>query len=166
MTDTPDTGQPGTALNVMDGALARKFAEMATLIPSETGDGAERILAQILAAPSWENLSDPWESSNAAALAGKTLLIRSCLRRPSDFKDGLGVFLVVDSLNTETGEQVVWTTSAVAIVAQLVRAYALGDLPAYAHIVVAERPTERGYHPHHLKFTGRPVTAASDEMPF
>ncbi len=165
MTSTPPAGAPGGAIAPMNAELAATFAQMATLIPSEAGDGAERILAQILAAPSWEQLSDPWESTNALKLAGRRLLIRSCLRRPSDFRDGLGVFLVVDSIDTSTGEPVVWTTSSVAIVAQLVRAYALGQLPLYAHVVVADRATERGYHPHHLKFTGSPAPAAAPRSP-
>lgn len=166
MSDTPDPAGPGQALAVTNPELAARFAEMATLIPSETGDGAERILEQILAAPSWDHLDDPWESSNAAGLAGKTLLIRSCTRRPSDFRDGLGIFLVVDSLDARTGEAIIWTTSAVSIVAQLVRAYSLGELPAYAQVIVAERATERGYHPHHLKFTGRPGLEPADEPAF
>lgn len=157
MTDT--TEHPGTDIEVagtIDPELARQFAQMAMMIPAEREGGADNILASILAAQSWEHLADPWEATNAAALAGKTLLIRDVLRRPSDFRDGLGVFLVVDSVDAGTGAKVVWTTSSVSIVAQLVRAYALGQLPLYAEVIVAKRPTEAGYRPQHLRFTGKP----------
>lgn len=154
-TDTPASSEIVVS-DTINAELARQFAEMATLIPAEKEGGADNILAAILSAQSWEHLADPWESTNAAALAGKRLLIRSLLRRPSDFRDGLGIFLVVDSIDTATGEPNVWTTSSVAIVAQLVRAYVLGQLPAYAEVIVAKRPTEAGYRPQHLKFTGRP----------
>lgn len=155
-TPAPASGEIVVA-DTVNAELARKFAQMATLIPAEKEDSVDTILAAILAADSWEHLADPWESTNAAALAGRRLLIRSLLRRPSDFRDGLGIFLVVDSVDANTGEPVVWTTSSVAIVAQLVRAYVLGDLPAYAEVIVAARPTEAGYRPQHLKFYGKPA---------
>lgn len=157
MNNTPAPAGELEPARTLNADLARKFADMAMLIPDETGDANERILAQVLAATTLDSLDDPWESTSAETLAGKQLLIRSCLRRPSDFRDGLGIFLVVDCLDVETGEAVIFTTSALAVVAQLVRAYALAELPAFAEIVVAKRPTERGYHPHHLKFTGKPA---------
>lgn len=157
MTDIQTSDSTEIAVSeTINPALAKQFASMAMLIPSEKEGGGDAILAAILRAESWEHLADPWESTNAAALAGRTLLIRSLLRRPSDYRDGLGIFLVVDSLDFITGEQVVWTTSSAQIVAQLVRVYALGQLPLYAEVIVAARPTERGYRPQHLRFTGKP----------
>jgi hypothetical protein len=127
---------------------------MATLVPSETGDAVESILDAILNAPTWEQLSAPWETAEVEALAGRVLRIDSIVRRPSDFRDGLGVFLVVHYVDVTSGETGVLTTSSVSVVAQLVKAYAAGWLPIYASFVIAERPTEAGYRPHHLKVTG------------
>lgn len=140
----------------MSAELVEKFAQMATLIPSEDGSGYERIVEAILSAEAVDALDEPWQSTQAEKLAGRVLRIDSLTRRPSDFKSGLGVFLVVRSTDTHSGEVVTWTTGSVAIVAQLVRAYALGGLPVYAELIIAERPTEAGYRPHHLKFYGPP----------
>lgn len=161
--------QPGTEIAVgapMSTELATQFAQMAMMVPDETGDAVESILAAILAAPSWEALSDPWEASGAEKLAGKVICIESVVRRPSDFRDGLGVFLVVHGFTAGTGEKVTWTTSSVSVVGQLVRAYAMGWLPLYAMIVVAERQTERGYRPHHLKFLGKSAPVAAEAPAF
>lgn len=143
-----------TELATMDPALAEQFAHMATMVPSEDGSGYERILGAILSAASWDKLSDPWEATNAEELRGKRLRIDSIMRRPSSFEGGLGVFLVVKSVDTKNGEAFIWTTSSVAIVAQLVRAYALRAYPIIAEVVVSKRPTERGFYPQHLHIIG------------
>lgn len=132
--------------------LVARFVQMATLIPSEDGSGMERIIEQLLNAESWEDLSDPWESTNAEKLRGKRLRIDSLTRRPSQYPGGLGVFLVVKGVDLGTGEAIVWTTSAQAVIAQLVRAYAKKWLPCVAEMIIADRPTEAGYYPHHLRF--------------
>lgn len=138
-------------------ALIERFAAMATMIPTEDGQAYERIVEAILASASIDALDEPWDTTKAETLLGKVLCINSLTRRPSDFKSGLRIFLVIDSTDTHTGERIVWTTGSVAIVAQLVRAYTLGALPCYAELIVAERPTEAGYRPHHLKFWGQPA---------
>jgi hypothetical protein len=164
-----DSNEPGTDVAVgapISTELATQFAQMAMMIPSETGDAVENILAAVLAAPSWEKLADPWESADAEALVGKMLCIQSLVRRPSDFRDGLGVFLVVHATDVKSGEAVTFTTGSVSVVGQLVRAYAMGWLPIYAEMIVATRQTESGYRPHHLKFLGRPTTMTADKPAF
>lgn len=148
---------------VLDKGLLAQFAEMVTLIPAEDSSGTERILAQILAATSWESLDDPWESSKAEDLAGKILRLDHAERRPSDFREGLGMFLVLHCTDTETGEAKVVTTSAVSIIGQVTRAYALGALPLYVEFVISARATQRGYHPHHLKVHGSGATAEAGQ---
>jgi hypothetical protein len=134
--------------------LVSQFAQMATLIPSETTDAVESIVAQILAAPAWDTLDAPWETDGIEKLRGRIFTIDRLTRRPSTFRDGLGIFLVVHSTDARTGETFVWTSSSTGVVAQLVRAYAADWLPLFASLIVAERPTESGYYPHHLKFHG------------
>lgn len=154
-----EPSQPGTEIEVganLPPELVQQFASMAILIPSEGTDAVESILSQILNAPDWDALDDPWESSKVDALTGRTLCVNDVIRRPSDFKDGLGIFLVVYMTDVKTGESLVWTTSSFSCVAQLTRAYVAGWLPALVQVIVAERPTKSGYRPHHLKFVGRP----------
>jgi hypothetical protein len=134
--------------------LVAQFSQMAMMIPSETTDAVESIVAQILAAPAWDALDAPWETEGVEKLRGRIFTIDSLTRRPSTYRDGLGIFLVVHSTDARTGEAFVWTSSSTGVVAQLVRAYASDWLPMYASLVVAERPTESGYYPHHLKFHG------------
>jgi hypothetical protein len=159
------TAAPGTDVAVpqpLSAELVATFSAMAMLIPNETTDAVESIITAILAAPSWDELDTPWESQGMAKIEGKTVIINTLTRRPSDFKDGLGIFLVVHCTDPSSGESIVVTTSATAVVAQLVRAYCQEWLPIYAQVVVAERATERGYKPHHLKFLGpsRPADPA------
>lgn len=150
MSDGPADDNTSTELAEFDPALVARFAQMATLVPSEDGGGYERILDAILSAESWEALSDPWNVTNADTLRGKRLRIDSIMRRPSQFAGGLGIFLVVKAIDTRTGEALVITTSSVSIVAQLVRAYALKMFPLVAEWVVADKPTDRGFYPQHL----------------
>jgi len=155
-----DNTTPGTDVAVrseLSPELVKTFAAMAMLIPSETTDALDSIISQILSAPTWEQLADPWETTGAERLAGRVIRIDTITRRPSQFKDGIGLFLVVEGVDTRTGEAIVTTTSAMGIVAQLTRAYAAGWLPLYAEWVIAERATENGYRPQHLKFHGRPT---------
>jgi hypothetical protein len=61
---------------------------------------------------------------------------------------------VVHATHGKTGEKIVWTTSSTSVVAQLVRAHCGQWLPIWATVVVADKPTEAGYYPHHLRFYG------------
>lgn len=146
--------EPGTEVAPISEDLVRRFADMAAMLPAEEGSGSERIIEAILSAGSWEELSDPWESSNGTKLTGKLLKIDVPTRRPSTYAGGLGIFLVVPYTDTANGDAGVFTTSSTSIVAQLVRAYALGAFPVYAEVVVADRPTDRGFLPQHLKISG------------
>ena len=157
----PESGQQAEVAEFPRELVAR-FVQMATMVPSEDGSGMERIIEQLLSAESWEELSEPWESTDAQKLRGKRLRIDGIMRRPSQFQGGLGIFLVVHSTDVGTGERIVWTTSAQAVIAQLVRAYAQGWLPCLAEMVIADRPTERGFYPHHLKFLAGSTHAAGE----
>jgi hypothetical protein len=162
MSGPAESDEPSGIVAVIDPETVQRFATMAMAIPSEDGSGMDRIVDAILSADSWESLADPWESTNAEKLRGKRIIVRSLTRRPSQFRGSLGIFLVVHSAWSSTGEDFVWTTSSVAVVAQLVRAYMLGALPAVVEMVIADRPTEAGYYPHHLRFIAGSVAPAAE----
>lgn len=151
MTDVKDT--PGTELAIpYSQELTSIFAQMVAGIPElDDEDASERIILQLLAASDVSELNAPWDSASAEDLAGKRIRIDTITRQQSDFTDGLQVYLVCKGLNLETGEKLVFTTGAISIVAQLVRAHFLGGLPAICELVIAERPTKKGYRPQHLK---------------
>lgn len=153
--DTPatdvDTQQSNEVALINDPALLERFAEMAVMIPADLGSGTEDILAKILSAKTWDELDEPWETSDIEDILGKTLHITKVQRRPSTFKGALGVFLVIHLQDAKTGQEYVKTTGSVSVVAQIARAYALGVTAMTVQWLRAERPSENGYYPQHLK---------------
>lgn len=153
--DTPatdvDTQQSTEVALINDTALLERFAEMAVMIPADLGSGTEDILAKILSAKTWDQLDEPWETTDIEDILGKSLRITKVQRRPSTMKGGLGVFLVIHMQDAKTGAEYVKTTGSVSVVAQIARAYALGVTSMLVEWCRAERPTENGYYPQHLK---------------
>jgi len=131
--------------------VAERVRVLAEGIPGDDGNGAERIVTQLLDAQTIDDLNAPWEGTSGRNLAGKRLAIRGVTKRPSQFSDGAGIFLVADAVDAKSGEPAVFTTSALSVVIQLARVHQLGLFPVIADVVVAERPTERGFYPYHLR---------------
>lgn len=156
-----DTGA-GTDLAEIEPGLVAQFQQMAMMIPEQDSAGMENILRQVLTAGTWDDLDAPWESTNADSVAGRKLKFLDVHRMPSDFRSGLGIFLVCQCVDINTGEQVTVTTSAVGIVAQLARAYALRAMPIIAEFIIAERPSKNGFHPHHLKMHASAAAVPGD----
>jgi hypothetical protein len=146
--------------------LAERVRTLMAPIPGDDGAGAEHIVAALLAATTIDDLNAPWEATSGRALAGKRLQVRGISQRESQFEDGQGVFLVVDAVDVKTGEPAMFTTSALAVVIQLAVAYAHGMFPLLAEVVVADKPTKRGFYPYHLKIlaasSGRPAAGSDD----
>jgi len=160
MAASTPTPEPTTAVALLDKGLVAEFTKMITLIPAETDRGAEAIVAQILTATTLDDLDAPWDTASIDDVVGKVFRLERAERRPSDFSEGMGFFLVLHLTDIKTGEKVAKTTGAMSILAQVARAYALGLMPLFVEFVVAERPTRDGYHPHHLKVHG--TAGASD----
>jgi hypothetical protein len=162
----PDAPPPGTDVAItqeLSPELIATFSQMALLIPEDETNAMESILGQIFGAETWENLGDPWDTATAEQLAGKTFLIERVTRHDSDLAGGIGVFLVVHAVEMRTGEQIVFSSGSLAVMAQLVRAHTAGWLPLFAQLVIAERPTKDGFRPQHLKFVGQPKKAPAAE---
>jgi len=149
--ESVDDQQSAEVAVINDEALLAKFAEMAVMIPADVGGGVEDILAKILSATTWDQLDEPWETSTVDDILGKTLRITSVVRRPSTFHSGLGLFVIVKLLDPRNGTEYVKTTGSVSIVAQLARAYAMGVTAMTVQWCRAERPSENGFYPQHLK---------------
>lgn len=149
-TDVDD--QQGAEVAVITNkAILAQFAEMAVAIPADLGGGTEDILAKILAAETWDQLDEPWETSDIDDILGKELTITKVTRRPSTFRGGLGVFLVVHLMDKRSGKEYVKTTGSVSVVGQIARAYFIGAMPLTVEWVRADRPSDNGYYPQHLK---------------
>lgn len=155
-TATPQAAESnGQGLAPLGGQVVAAYESMLAAVP-DAGDGGgyERILEQIAAAESPADLDAAWRSGDLVELAGEPLVVRGIEKVPSDFGGGLPYFLVVDAVREATGESVKITTGAVSVVAQLVRAYAMGAFPLRVRPFVAERPTKSGYYPQHLEILG------------
>lgn len=167
-TSTPSAaGQPrrtgSDVAPIASDATLATFAHMASVIPDADGAGMDNMLAAILGADSWDQLDAPWSTSSTDDAVGVPVVITDLTRRPSDFAEGLGVYLIVSGSRADNGEPITYTTGSVSVVAQLVRAYAIGALPLTAKLVKAERPSANGYYPVHLQVLRGPeaTTAAS-----
>lgn len=143
-------GQP--SMSLLKSAKTREmFATMAGMVPTSGDDGAEMIVLAILGAKSWDELDTPWNSAKSDELIGVEVAIGEITRHESSYADGLGIFLVARGKRIDTGEDVAYSTGSVSVVAQLVRAYALGAFPLYTILHKSDRPTAKGYYPLHLE---------------
>lgn len=122
-------------------------------IPEAADSDQFGIIAQLLQAKTFGDLNKPWESTPGRALAGRRLRITSVTRRPSEFDGGPEIFLIVQATDLGTGEQVTFTTSALAVIVQLAAAVNSDWLPLTADVAAAKKPTKRGYTPYHLNIT-------------
>lgn len=131
--------------------LIAKVRELVAAIPDNDAAGAENIINQLLAADTIDDLNAPWEGTSGRKLVGKRLQVRGISARRSSFDGGTGIFLVADAVDAATGDRAVFTTSALSCVIQLAQAHKLGMFPLLVEVVVAERPTARGFYPYHLR---------------
>jgi hypothetical protein len=143
--------QASTEVAELDPQLLAMFAEMAVAIPAETAGGAEDILKALLSAKSWEDLNKPWETSDVEDIKGKRLRLVSAVRRPSRFKGGLRMFLVVKLLDPKDGKEYVKTTSSINVVGTLAWLYFRGAQAVTLEWFRAEEATESGFFPQHIK---------------
>lgn len=148
-----DVGDTAVTGPVLQASAAAPFEAMLADVPEADAGGYERILASLATAKSLEDLEAPWRAQGADAYLGEWLSIRGIHKMPSDYQTGLPWFLVVDAASRETGEAVTFTTGSVNIVAQLVRAHALGLFPLVAKIVESDRVTAAGFRPQRLVFS-------------
>lgn len=129
----------------------RRFQEMATVIPETESDGGFGIVLDVLAANDIFDLDKTWQEKDLDALLKRKLVFDSISRSDSTYQDGLGVFLVVRCTDPENGEEVVFSTGSVNIVAQLVKAHLLGAFPFVGRLIQAEKPSRNGYYPQHVQ---------------
>ena len=150
---TTTDNQPSTEVApIVSQQTMALFAAMAVNIPeADDSEAYESIVTQLLSADGLDALNAPWEAGKAEQLAGKRLKIEAMSRRASDYSEGLGIYLVLKGTNLDTGERFTLTIGSVSVVAQLARIHHLNALPAIVELVVADRPTAKGYRPMHLK---------------
>lgn len=143
------------------------FLAMLGAVPEPDDDAAARIVMEILDAQSIEDLDKPWDVEGMRDYDGSILQVDSITKMPSDYKTGLGCYLVCKCSQPGIGAVFTLTTGSVSIVAQLVRAHTLNAFPLQVIPRQSERPTRKGYRPMHLEMVrrGRRVRANVIDQP-
>jgi hypothetical protein len=135
----------------MSGDMVHAFGLMIEAIPESTGDGMENILRQLAGAQSAADLDSPWSTEGILSLVDRRIRIVSARRMPSDYTEGLGWYLVLDTQDLQTGELATVTCGSVSVVAQVAKAYQIGALPLSCIPREAKKPTKDGFRPIHLE---------------
>lgn len=147
-----DPGEPGTPIRP---EVVAAYESMIATVPEAGGDGFDGILAQLADAADVAALDAPWRSGGLEEWTNVPLAILGIRKMPSDYQGGLPWFLVVDAATVESGEKVTFTTGAVGVVAQLVKAHTMGAFPLVVIPRQSARPTSSGYYPQHLEIARR-----------
>lgn len=142
--------EPSGDAPVISQDVLNALLEAVEQIPAEGGGGMDGMLETLLAARSIDDLNRPWNGTSGRELAGRRLRLTDVIRRPSQFEDGPQLFLVVTCADAKTGERITMTTSALAVILQIAIAWNLHMFPLLVDVVVADKPTARGYYPYHL----------------
>lgn len=142
--------EPSGEAPVISQSVLNALLEAVEQIPAEGGGGMDGMLETLLAARSIDDLNRPWNGTSGRELAGRRLRLTDVIRRPSQFEDGPQLFLVVTCADAKTGERLTMTTSALAVILQIAIAWNLHMFPLLVDVVVADKPTARGYYPYHL----------------
>jgi len=153
-TSKPATGEviEGTTSTLSRiGEMQHEIARMVEDIPeAKTDDGEANIVAAILSAGSLDQLDSAWEARGLESYLDRRVTITGLRKGQSDFADGIGIYLLIDATDDQ-GRKVVLTTGSVSCVVQLVKAHALGVLPATFIPRQAKKASAAGYFPLHLE---------------
>lgn len=120
-------------------------------VPEGDEDAYTGIMRQLLSAKSAAELNTPFSLEGMREYEGQPLVIESIRQMPSDFAEGLGVYLICNVRDPRTGEQSSISTGSVSVITQLIVAYVQGWLPLTVVPRFAKKPTAQGYTPMHLE---------------
>lgn len=119
------------------------FVQMLALIPDEPESDGSEILERILLSTDIADSQSPSSLPAARDMVGRTFMVNGLTKNVSTEAEGLPFYVIVDSTDTRTGEQVRWQTSARSITAWLVKLFLSNALPAEIEIYSAETRSGR-----------------------
>lgn len=170
MTDTPQTPQGEQLPARLETGLAllppaepaetnRDYlVRLMEMLPDPSEDVVDKIMGQILAAPTPMAENQLWDALGSRDAVGRRFIFRSCHILPSDYEEAaLPYFLVCRVTDLESGEETVLSTGSANIVTSLVKAQVLGQLPWEAEIVAPKRTPKSGRVPLRLRWIARVV---------
>lgn len=132
-------------------AIIQQFVDMVAVVPDFEDDGGLAMAAEILGAATPGDLDSRWDKRDENKLTGVEQIIYEIEKAPSTIAENkLPFYLIVYAAERRSGEMIRWTTSSLAIIAELVRANTAGWFPLEAKIVVGDK-TAKGFYPKHLE---------------
>lgn len=137
-----------TEVTELPEAVLKQFAGMVGIIPDFEAGGGEQILAAILSGKTLGDIDAPWTGGRAIPV-GPMLFITEVAKAASDYEGGLPFYLVVTTVLPSTGETREYSAGGTMVVAQLVKAHSLGELPIAGTVVevpIKSRPGQTAQH--------------------
>lgn len=151
-----------TEVTPLSPKMLAQFADMIRLVPGGSG-GIESMLAQIFAANDLQGLDAPWQGDGLPELPVGPLLVFNAIEpRESDYKGGLGAYLVIDCISPSTGEVKKYSNGAVMVVGQLVKAFVAGEFPFAGFVEEVE--TRAGFKSQHIKVSHEDTARVRDQI--
>lgn len=132
-------------------ALMAQFAPVLEAIPWDVDDGGESMLMRMLEAKDWEDLNINAKLPAFRDLAPCELKVMSISKRQSDLGGKVPVYLMVDCVNTSTGEAFRAQTSAGQPFLAMAMLHHMGNLPAMIEVTFADKVTRSGFRPLNIK---------------
>lgn len=135
-------------------AIVQQFVDMVVTVPDFQDDGGLAMAAEILNATTRGDLDSRWDKRDEDKLVGVEQIIYEIEKAPSTIAENkLPFYLIVYAADRRTSEMIRWTTSSLAIIAELVKAHVAGWFPLEAVIRRGDR-TAKGFYPKHLEILG------------
>ncbi|HVT14578.1 MAG TPA: hypothetical protein VHQ90_00155 [Thermoanaerobaculia bacterium] len=120
-------------------------------LPEASGDATERILAAILTAQTAEEVNAIWDAQGIELYLDVPLRIDWVERAPSEFEDGIGVYVVIHGHNPRTDQPVTVTTGSINVIGILIQAVRNDWLPMMATPRGPKRVPKSGRTPYRLE---------------
>lgn len=131
-------------------------------VPDADTDPTERMANFILTQPA-EKWAELWEGlPSIRDYKGRVIDVHGIRARESDFEGPVGVYLILDATDVETGAQELISCSSQMSMVQLLALHKRGQLPARVRIVEKDKPTKAGFRPIHLEYISQTAAALGD----
>ncbi len=132
-------------------AVVAQFVDMVATIPDWVDDGGLAMAADIFQAKSAADLDARWRNVAEDRMVGVPVEVDHLEKAPSTIEDAaLPFYLVVYGTDMRTGERIRFTTSSLAVSAQLAQAWVADWLPLPVRLTVGDK-TAKGFKPKHLE---------------
>lgn len=131
--------------------VALQLEPLLDQVPEAAGDD-DRILRAILAAEDPDAVDSAWRGHGLRDLVEQRIVVHGIRWAPSDFAEGIGVFLICD-VTLADGERTVTTTGSASCVMQLVKWHTMGAFPLEVIPKEAQSKKDPGRKPMHLELS-------------